>query len=156
MSGFTTPTTGFKQMHIGDHGADVDDDVPSKDPVHISIDGKGEAVIDAHGLDRIFFIHKGNTLSLTGLTLQHGKAPGYPADSGGAILVAGYLNATSCSFKNNAGGDGGGAVIVDQASATMTSCIFSGNNDIGGAVYMNGGSTSLTSCTFAGRVQHHR
>jgi aldehyde:ferredoxin oxidoreductase len=38
--GFTTPSTGFKSIVIGSD---------SKDPVHISIDGKGVAVIDAHG-----------------------------------------------------------------------------------------------------------
>jgi hypothetical protein len=40
--GFTTPSTGFKSIDIGS-------DSDSKDPVHISIDGNGEAVIDAHG-----------------------------------------------------------------------------------------------------------
>jgi serine/threonine protein kinase len=48
--GFTTPSTGFKAIIIGDHGkGGHDDDGDSKDPVHISIDGKGVAVIDAHG-----------------------------------------------------------------------------------------------------------
>jgi hypothetical protein len=48
--GFTTPSTGFVQIFIGDHGkGGDDDDHDTKDPVHISIDGKGVAVIDAHG-----------------------------------------------------------------------------------------------------------
>jgi hypothetical protein len=110
---FTTPSTGFKQMRIGDHGADVDDDNDKgggSNPVHISIDGKGEAVIDAHGLDLIFLIHKGSTLSLIGLTLQQGKADG----TGGAIFVDGHLNATSCSFKNNTA-PGKGVVVVQYS-----------------------------------------
>ena len=158
--GFTTPSTGFKRMHIGDHGADVDDDNDKgggSNPVHISIDGKGEAVIDAHGLDLIFFIHVGSTLSLTGLTLQHGKADnGFYG--GGAILVYGHLDATSCSFKNNTALDNsnyGGAVFV-QWTATMPSCTFSGNTAYngGGAVYVYRSAT-LMDCTFAGGAGSH-
>jgi serine/threonine protein kinase len=97
--GFTTPSTGFKAIIIGDHGKGGHDaDGDSKDPVHISIDGKGVAVIDAHGLDRMFSVHRGSTLSLTGATLQNGK----DGLAGGAIWVEGHLDATSCSFKNNA------------------------------------------------------
>jgi hypothetical protein len=40
--GFTTPSTDFTRIDVGSYD--------SKDPrVHISIDGKGVAVIDAHG-----------------------------------------------------------------------------------------------------------
>jgi hypothetical protein len=40
--GFTTPSTGFLHIHIGD-------DDQGQVNVHISIDGKSVAVIDAHG-----------------------------------------------------------------------------------------------------------
>jgi hypothetical protein len=47
---FTTPSAGFVQIAIGDRGkGGHDDDGDSKDPVHIRIDGKGMAVIDARG-----------------------------------------------------------------------------------------------------------
>ena len=50
--GFTTPAKGFKHIHIGDAihpGKSTDDDDGGKRTKHITIDGKGKAVIDAHG-----------------------------------------------------------------------------------------------------------
>jgi hypothetical protein len=46
-TGFTTPLTGFQSIGIG-LNKNFDDD-KGQDPVHISIDGKGMAVIDARG-----------------------------------------------------------------------------------------------------------
>jgi predicted outer membrane repeat protein len=101
--------------------------------------------------------HGDGTLSLTGLTLQHGNSPTTDGQGGGgAIWVAGHLDATSCLFNNNAApghdGYGGGAVYVAGGSATMTSCDFSQNTadgGSGGAVFASG-PTALKDCTFAG------
>jgi hypothetical protein len=49
-AGFTTPADGFKHIHIGDGVLNwQDDDDGGKRNQHISIDGKGGAVINAHG-----------------------------------------------------------------------------------------------------------
>jgi predicted outer membrane repeat protein len=150
--GFTTPVQGFKHINIGnDHGADDD----GKDPVHISIDGKGVAVIDAHGQDRIFAVGDDSSLSITGVILLNGNTKyGF---NGGAILVGGHLELLGCTFKNCTAAVGGGAVGVEgtppeSGSATITDCTFDGNSaqNNGGAVEVREGSAVITSCTFKG------
>jgi hypothetical protein len=148
---FTTPLQGFKHIRLGDHGEGaIDDDHDTKDPVLIIIDGKGVAIIDARGQDRMFTIHGGSTLSITGVTLQNGHAV-----YGGAIEATGHLNATDCAFKKNKAVNGGGALQVSGSSNSfITGCTSNGNTAYGGGAVSVGGvpgsSGTIISCTFIG------
>ncbi len=80
------------------------------------------------------------------------------SSSGGAINNEGTLNATGCTFSNNAAstslsaGGGGGAIQHIAGTLTVTNCTFSGNSArYGGAI--DGDNTSalqLISCTLSG------
>jgi hypothetical protein len=122
--------------------------------VPLTFEANGETVIDAAGLDRIFDVHEGASLTLTGFTLRGGDALGA---HGGAIRTLGPLSATGCTFTGNAssGGDGqqdpgasggggggggvglGGAIYSEGAALTLLSgvgeCAFTGNAATGGA-----------------------
>ena len=108
----------------------------------ITLTGSGAGVtLDAGNAERLFALTGGATLTLQGLTLQHGLAYGWGASAqGGAIYSQGNLTLTSVSVLNNTAqgpnggmGDGGG-------------------NAVGGGVFVAGGTAALTNSTFAGNL----
>ena len=78
------------------------------------------------------------------------------AQSGGAIYVAGNLNAKNCTFDANwATANNGGAIYGDTgADITMTSCVFNDNiskgseADTGGGAIYSLSALTLNSCDF--------
>jgi hypothetical protein len=158
--GFTTPSEGVEPIIIGD-GRKAQD---------INIDGRGQAVIDAHHKGRIFVVDGLSSLSITGVTMQNAcihDSLGICTADGGAIQVSGgHLELMECIFKDNKSGNGGALYVSDdrpphadddaypthRGSATITSCTFEGNTSpYGGAMQVFGGaSVTIISSTFKG------
>ena len=107
--------------------------------------GADKTTIDAAGLDRLFHVLPGVTLSLSGVTITGGSA-----DSGGGILNAGTLTVTDATVRGNStGGTGGG--IANQSTATISQSTLSGNlaADDGGGFH-NTGTATITNSTISG------
>lgn len=111
--------------------------------------GKDQTFIDAMGLDRIFRIDNGYTVTLKDLTIMNGDTSG----KGGAVKVrpGSTLNIINCNFIDNTADEGG--AIYNFGTTTATNCLFQGNvaegEDSGGAIYSDCGSTlTVTGSTF--------
>jgi hypothetical protein len=120
----------------------------------ITIDAKGHnIVLDGGGLNRIFIVDPGVTLTLVNLTLQNGSF-----GTGGAIGTrGGTLIIKNSRFLNNAStgsaGSGGGAIFADVDSAnpnfptriTIENSLFENNTSAGqgGAIFIDGGEVNV-------------
>ena len=84
----------------------------------------------------VFEVNSGLTVSLSGLTIQHGNAsvtdPKDPGNQdGGAISnLGGNLTVTNCTVSNNAasGNGNGGAIYTDGGQLVIQSSTFTGNH----------------------------
>jgi CSLREA domain-containing protein len=120
-------------------------------PLNLTIQGFGSPyyIIDGASLYQVLNVASGATLTLTGLTIQHGFA-----QDGGGVTNAGTLIVSGCSFLDNTSpnsGDSGGGAIYNQGSLTVNQgSVFSNNvSDGGGAILSHGTSLSVDSSTFS-------
>gem|GEM_PF-5589641 len=101
---------------------------------------------DGDGLDRLFDLPDGGTLTLEDLTIQNGAA-----DYGGGVYnYGGNLTLNDCTLSGNYAYDGGG-VALSNGRATISGCTFQGNYaGYGGGIDSNGGNVTLTDSTLSG------
>src|SRR6516162_8353091 len=138
----------------------------------LDIEGPGASLLAISGNDanRVFDISEGNTVTIAGLTITHGRAKsaggnGNSGASGGGILNAGstltiandilsYNEAVNSDFE-----DGGGAIgNRNGATLIVSGSTFIGNQDIGrdggdaagGAISNDGATATVTGSTLAG------
>jgi hypothetical protein len=84
---FVSPAGGFHSIEV----------LASK---HVTIYGRGVAVIDAHKGDQMFYVRAGGSLTMNGVIMGNGGT----ASNGGAIYcITGHLGCafTNCTFRNN-------------------------------------------------------
>jgi hypothetical protein len=119
---------------------------PTNGPVVIDGPGANVLSISGNNSNRIFLVNDNVGLSLSGLTLINGRAPG--GADGGAILNQGALSLTSCAVTASAagyGGDGGsngspggpggnGGGIASSGTLTLVRSTVSGSSARSGAV----------------------
>lgn len=129
----------------------------------ITINGNGanRTIIDADGIDRIFDLPTGQSLTLNGVTVQNGDAPvGTAAHGGGIRNLLGSLtiNATHITANTQSDPDGttGGGGIYNTGTLTVTNSTISNNYSIGGgggggiANVQNGTVATITNSTISG------
>ena len=112
-----------------------------------------EAIIDAHGIDRIFDVFENTQLSLQGLTLKNGDES---TDGGGAIrlkVVSASADIRDSIFEDNQTTDAGGAILTyGNATFSVSDSIFRRNSagaaGLGGAIYNNGVGSQIERCLF--------
>jgi fibronectin type 3 domain-containing protein len=113
----------------------------------MTIQGPGASgiAIDAASSCRPFEINAPSaTITLSGLTIQHGKDLPDNAGGGGIRVTAGALSLADCNLTENAATGNGGA-IYNNGDATMTGCVFFGNSaHFGGAVFNDDNGASRT------------
>jgi len=114
-----------------------------------SITGIGNIVIDGSQQARIFNIHSGHSITLTGITFINANADG----NGGSINSDGTLIISDCNFTNNTASGHGGAIYLGSGEGdTVTNCNFEGNvaGGNGGAIDWYAGSSNgkITGSTF--------
>ena len=100
---------------------------------------------------RVFVIESGATVTISGLTIRHGRVTGF----GGGIHNSGTLTLTNSTVSDNIardpfGGNGGG-IFNRSATLALTNSTFSGNTATlqGGGIFSNG-TLTITNSTFSG------
>jgi CSLREA domain-containing protein len=112
------------------HGAGEDDaltgDLDLTGNLTINGAGMNVSIIDGNGSDRIFDVHNGARVAISGVTVQNGNA-----NSGAAINVLGALTLTGSRLTDNVAGSVGGAIYAGGA-VTVTHSRIDGNEANGG------------------------
>src|SRR6266571_3894603 len=121
-------------------------------PEDLTIVGAGArtTIIDGNRLDRVFDVANPAMVSISGVTIRNGLAPG-TSDGGGIATLNGALTLTDVAFIGNSAGRNGGAIYVSGSSAVLTDVAIIGNSagDAGG-MFMGGGNLFLTNVTISG------
>jgi predicted outer membrane repeat protein len=130
-------------------------DLDVTDDLVITGAGAADCIIDGKmAKDRLFEVHAGAVLTLSGVTLRRGLATEL-LSGGGALYVHGMLHMDACTVeKNRSAADDGGAIEFDAlhtGPSTITDVLFKSNKayDDGGALDVDGGAVDLRGCTFA-------
>jgi hypothetical protein len=124
----------------------------------ITILGRGEAVIDAHGQDMMFYVRGTGSLIMDGVTMQNGRTT--LATQSGAVYSASYstVQFKNCQFRNNTNPAGTSAVFTSK-NAFFVNCSFDSNHGVansylpphgylGGAAVYSASSSQFYSCQF--------
>jgi hypothetical protein len=126
---------------------------------HVTIQGTGVTILDGAELDRVFHVHEGAKVTLSGLTIQRGAAGrfveggqvGY-SDSGGGIANAGILTVRDCAITGNSADAGGG--IMNGGTLTVRDSTISNNFSYfsygGGIANSSIGNLTVSGSTFTG------
>lgn len=100
---------------------------------------------------RVFVIGSGATVTISGLTMRHGRVTGF----GGGIHNSGTLTLTNSTVSDNIardpfGGNGGGILNQTGATLALTNSTVSGNTATlqGGGIFSNG-TLTITNSTFS-------
>jgi len=138
-------------------------DLDIHESLTISGTGRETTIVDGSTLDRVIDISLGVTVSLTHLTIQHGRLT--PTSSraqqslaGAAIYNAGVLTLTASTILSNSAsysetlGSKGGA-IFSSGNLYLADTLFQGNQgQQGGAVYALAGRVVMTNSQFIDNV----
>ena len=144
------PSGGYSLTRAGVDDTNSGGDLDVLSVLAIENSGRGAAIVDGGGLDRVIEHAGGATLSIAGMTLTNGNAAGV-ADGGGILNTTGSLILDNSTVRGNSAGVGGGG-LANYAVATLTNVTISGNRagGDGGGVYAAGSSaTSLLNVTVA-------
>ncbi len=119
----------------------------------LTITGAGAASTKVDGRkakDRVFDVDPFVAVTISGVTITKGKAPGGSETGGGGIRNFGSLTLhdaviSKCSSKDDAGG-----LDQQQGSSTIANVLFATNKakDDGGAIDVDGGTMDISACTF--------
>ncbi len=112
--------------------------------------GQGATIVDGGGIDRVFDVPAGVTVTLADLAVQDG---GNPASGGAGVQNAGSLTLQRVTVRDNqAGAFFGGGGIRNSGSLTATEVTIQGNGAKSGGGLLNsaGGSVALTNSAISG------
>ena len=114
----------------------------------VTIKGPGARALTISGsLTRIFYIHPGVEVTISGVTMANGDSVSAALGSGGAIFNQGDLTLQSCTVRDNSGGSGGG--VANEGSLKVQNSTFTRNQSTGhGGAIRNVGTATVTNSTF--------
>ena len=139
--------------------------LPNLNHPNLTITGPGAANLtvarNSSTLFRIFTISAGQTVTISGLKITNGLAPG--TNSGGGVFNAGTLSLSQCVISGNAiettsvGGASFGGGIYSAGPLTIDRCEISGNSGRSGAGITHNGLGSgfpliITNSTISGNT----
>ncbi|MGB5623761.1 MAG: choice-of-anchor Q domain-containing protein [Gammaproteobacteria bacterium] len=116
---------------LGILGTDEDDaaegDLDITDTLTLNGAGAGSTIIDGNGIDRVFHVLPGPTVTLSGITIRDGDAGG---DQGGGIYLkdAGTTTLTDVILTSNGSGDEGGGIYAEKSNVNFAGGSITGNN----------------------------
>jgi predicted outer membrane repeat protein len=130
---------------------------------NLTIQGPGAALLAISGGNRcrVFEVLGPNNtnvnVTLNGLTITQGYAPGSPWGGGAVLNLFSTLTLSGCILSNNRANAGGAIYDYGGAALQIVNSTLSGNkaidlngNGYGGAVCINlGSNVTMTSCTFS-------
>jgi hypothetical protein len=148
-------TYDIQTLDFPDDGEDAnqkgDFDIVAGAGLTIQGDGTGPSgtEIEANSLDRIFHILPTSTgpVTISGMTLNHGRADHTTGEKGGAILnEGGNLTVTGSDLTNNSAGAGGAGIETNGTATTqITNSSFRSNNECCDSPASGGGAIGLSS-----------
>jgi hypothetical protein len=115
----------------------------------ISGPGARDLAVSGNNADRVFVVNSGATVTISGLTIENGKA--LNGGGGGGVSNLGILTVTNSAVTGNSALNFGGG-IENLGTLTLTSSTVSSNLAdccYGGGIY-NGGTLTLTNSTVSG------
>ena len=129
----------------------------------LTLDGAGSgdtiiqaALSSADATHRVFTITSDSTVTISGMTIRHGKTGAcFPACYGGGISNTGRLTVTDSTISDNTvGGWGGGIYNTSGSTLTLTNTTVSGNTigGSGGGIYNDRATLNLTNSTISGNT----
>lgn len=109
-------------------------------------------IVDANGLDRVFYVHDGAEVVLEGLQVQGGRPPDAERlgeGHGGAVFTRGSLTVRRCLFRDNVAMNPfrGGGIYAEIGSLTVEESTFRVQNGDGGGGLAAAGAAILVSRT---------
>jgi hypothetical protein len=113
--------------------------------ITISGAGAGTTIIDANQIDRVFFIHRPRTATISGVTIRNGYVAG-TSNWGGGIYTQGSLTITDSIITNNiaaptgTSGSGGGGIYAVGSPCSLeviNSTISQNSSGFAGGGIMN-------------------
>lgn len=129
----------------------------------VSTEGEAATIIDAQGLDTVFYFNSTETEAsvLEGFTLSGGEAVCNTLSGaracryygGGIFMDNASPTLTRVTFTANSAFDAGGGMSLESSSPTMAQVTFTGNiADSGGGLYLESSSPTLTEASFTGNI----
>ncbi|MCB9136183.1 MAG: hypothetical protein H6636_12210 [Anaerolineales bacterium] len=149
----TTPITLSITGSGEDAAAQGDLDITGS--VTITGNGAGKTIIDANGIDRVFQLFSGITVTINDLTIQGGNRTGtHPTGSGAGILSEATLILNNVKISGNTAGDRGGGIYGGynaSGSTTLNHVYVTGNTagGRGGGLYFAGGTSTVSNSTIS-------
>ncbi|MFQ5487653.1 MAG: choice-of-anchor Q domain-containing protein, partial [Gammaproteobacteria bacterium] len=138
------PAGTFNLSLAGNDDVAASGDLDILEDLTITGEGSTGTIIDGGGMDRIFQVFAGTTVTLDGLALQNGKSN----NSGGAIASDGNLTIRNAILRNNStlSPTQGGGAIYSSSSLTMEQVILQNNNTAanGGAINLTSGNSTIS------------
>jgi hypothetical protein len=100
----------------------------------LAINGAGAdvTIIDGNQLDRVVHGLSGSTVSITGVTIQHGRAV---SENGGGILQIGLLTLNRVHLRNNETTGNGGGLYAGSGPLILDSLISGNTAAAGGGIW---------------------
>lgn len=131
--------------------------IPFTEARRTTVDGGGVVAVSGNDASRVFDVAAGASLTVRGLTVRDGSAPGGPgapfADrSGGGIRNLGTLAVVGSSVKNSLAEQQGGGIYNGQGGTLLvTNSTLSGNEArLGGGVSVDSGDATIQRSTVSG------
>ncbi|MEP7358205.1 MAG: choice-of-anchor Q domain-containing protein, partial [Anaerolineales bacterium] len=109
--------------------------------------GAATSLIDANGLDRVFSVGGGVTVTIQGVTIRNGST----ADDGGGVLSNGRLTLVNSVVSGNAAaGSGGGIATVGRFSLNQSRVEANTAGLDGGGLFVGGSATDMDRSAISG------
>jgi hypothetical protein len=146
---FATPCPQSQPITLTNGTLAIDEDLSIVGPRF------GQVVVNGANLSTVFQIDTGDTVELSGLTIEDGASPGNP-DGAGGIDNYGMLTISGCTVTNNVATYGGGGVnnfgtlTVTRSTVTNNSAAFGGGIANEGTAVVESSSISANSATNGG------
>ena len=124
--------------------------------VTISGPGANVSAVNGNTASRVFYISPGKTVTISGLTITNGAAPGPNRSGGGIYNDQANLTLTHCTISGNSADQGSGGGIFNYgypggAMLTITNSTISGNWAWpGGGIFNDEGTVMINKSTMSG------
>ncbi len=94
--------------------------------------GASQLAVNGNAASRVFYIKRGNTVTIAGLTITNGSVSGNDVDGGGIYNDHATLTVSNCTLSANSAGSVGGGIFnygrFGSVTLTVANSTFSSNS----------------------------